>query len=456
MREDEKDRAASVGRWAARPRTAFACSRHGDVTPGWRGSADRKLEVEFVSDHDFQGGHAAVHPGMAPRAAAERRLHSAHMAEADFSQAPFTVVWEVTRACALACKHCRAEAQPLRHPQELTLEEGYRLIDQIKSFGDPVFVITGGDPMMRKDLPDIIRYAVSKGLRTSLTPSATRMVTKERLQQVKDAGVLRLAVSLDGSTAEIHDAFRKIPGTFDRTMQIIHDIREVDLSFQINTTISRYNLDDLPNMLELVRNSGAVQWSLFFLVPTGRGNAEDMITPEQHEQVFNWLYELSKKEPFDIKSTAAQMYRRVVIQRERAAQAAESALPQAAGAEGYTPPGSRHEMPVTVAGAGFQYKDGLNRPVKGVNDGNGFVFISHIGEVCPSGFLPLAAGNVREESLVDIYRNAPLFKELRDPGRLKGRCGQCEFKIVCGGHRGRAYALTGDYLETDPACVFQP
>lgn len=383
-------------------------------------------------------------------------MHSAHMAEADFSKAPFTVIWEVTRACALACKHCRAEAQPLRHPQELTTEEGYRLIDQIKSFGDPIFVITGGDPMMRKDLPDLIRYAVAKGLRTSLTPSGTKLVTKERLQKVKEAGVLRLALSLDGSTAEIHDAFRKIPGTFDRTMEIIRDIRDLDMSFQINTTVSRYSVDDLPRMMELVKESGAVQWSLFFLVPTGRGNAEDMVTPEQHERVFNWLYDLSRKEPFDIKSTAAQMYRRVVIQREREAMAAASALPKAAGAEGLSRLPGQHEIPVTVAGAGFQYKDGLNRPVKGVNDGNGFLFISHTGEIMPSGFLPIAAGNIRQDSLVDVYRNAPLFKELRDPDLLKGKCGRCEFKIVCGGQRGRAYALTGDYLETDPACAFEP
>ncbi|MHB9144154.1 MAG: TIGR04053 family radical SAM/SPASM domain-containing protein [Symbiobacteriia bacterium] len=393
-------------------------------------------------------------------------MHSAHMAEADFSQAPFTVIWEVTRACALACKHCRAEAQPLRHPLELNTEEGYRLIDQIKSFGNPIFVITGGDPMMRRDLPDLIRYAVAKGLRTSLTPSGTKLVTRERLQNVKEAGVLRLALSLDGSNAEIHDAFRKIPGTFARTMEIIRDIRDLGISFQINTTVSRYNVDDLPQMMELVKESGAVQWSLFFLVPTGRGNALDMVTPEQHERVFNWLYDLSKTEPFDIKSTAAQMYRRVVIQREREAMVAAAALPKAAGAEGLAPvsgshaPGShapgQHELPVTVAGAGFQYKDGLNRPVKGVNDGNGFLFISHTGEIMPSGFLPIAAGNIREDSLVDVYRNAPLFKELRNPDLLKGRCGRCEFKIVCGGQRGRAYALTGDYLETDPACAYEP
>ncbi len=419
-----------------------------------------------MKDQDFHGGHVAVHSGMSGRAAEERRMHSAHMAEADFSQAPFTVIWEVTRACALACKHCRAEAQPLRHPLELNTEEGYRLIDQIKSFGNPIFVITGGDPMMRRDLPDLIRYAVAKGLRTSLTPSGTKLVTRERLQNVKEAGVLRLALSLDGSNAEIHDAFRKIPGTFARTMEIIRDIRDLGISFQINTTVSRYNVDDLPRMMELVKESGAVQWSLFFLVPTGRGNALDMVTPEQHERVFNWLYDLSKTEPFDIKSTAAQMYRRVVIQREREAMAAAAALPKAAGAEGLAHvsgahvPGShapgQHELPVTVAGAGFQYKDGLNRPVKGVNDGNGFLFISHTGEIMPSGFLPIAAGNIREDSLGDVYRNAPLFKELLNPDLLKGRCGRCEFKIVCGGQRGRAYALTGDYLETDPACAYEP
>jgi radical SAM protein with 4Fe4S-binding SPASM domain len=194
-------------------------------------------------------------------------------------------------------------------------------------------------------------------------------------------------------------------------------------------------------MTQMVSDLSAVQWSLFFLVPTGRGKATDMISAEEHEEVFHWLYDLSGKAPFDIKSTAAPAYRRVVIQRER-----EKA--RLAGVAGKGPP--------TLAGAGYRYEDGLQRPAQGVNDGKGFCFISHIGDVCPSGFLPLAAANVRERSVVDIYRHSPLFRDLREPAKLKGRCGRCEFRQVCGGSRARAHAVTGDYLAADPSCVYDP
>jgi radical SAM protein with 4Fe4S-binding SPASM domain len=193
-------------------------------------------------------------------------------------------------------------------------------------------------------------------------------------------------------------------------------------------------------MVELVARSGAVQWSLFFLVPTGRARAADMISSEEHERVFHWLYDLSRRAPFDIKSTAAPAYRRVVIQRER---------------DGASAPAARAPKPV-LAGAGYQYRDGLDRPAKGVNDGKGFCFISHLGDVCPSGFLPLAAGNVRQQPVVDIYRHSPLFRNLRNPDALKGKCGRCEFREVCGGSRARAYALGGDYLAEDPSCVYAP
>ncbi|MBI4300596.1 MAG: TIGR04053 family radical SAM/SPASM domain-containing protein [Chloroflexi bacterium] len=362
------------------------------------------------------------------------------MAQIDFDKAPFTVVWEITRACALACLHCRAEAQPKRDPRELTTEEGFRLIDEIKEFGSPIFVLTGGDPMMRRDLPDLIRYSKEKGLRVALAPSATALVTRKSMEMVKEAGIQRVSMSLDGHNAEVHDAFRQTPGSFKRTIGCLNAISEAGLSVQVNSTVSRYNVNYLNELADIVARHGAVQWSVFFLVPAGRGKAEDMISAEQMEEVFNWLYDLSKRSPFDVKSTAAQHYRRVVIQRERAAaEARGEANPQLA-----------------LAGAGYQFQDGLNRPTRGVNDGNGFCFISHIGEVCPSGFLPLVGGNVRERSLIDIYRNSQLFRDLRDPSKLKGKCGRCEFKVVCGGNRGRSYAVTGDYLAEEPYCVYQP
>lgn len=374
------------------------------------------------------------------RAQSERKLHDSHLSQVDFDLAPFTVVWEVTRACALACIHCRAEAQPRRHPLELTTAEGFALIDQIKEFGDPIFVITGGDPMLRKDLYELIGYATSKGLRVSLTPSATKLVTWQRLQLAKESGVRRLAISLDGPIPEVHDAFRGFTGSFQRTLEILGDAQKIGLSLQINTTVSRHNLGFIDQMPPLVSNFGAVQWSVFFLVPTGRGKVADMISAEDQEKVLHWLYELSEKASFDIKATACPPYRRVVIQAKKNKRE------------------ERNGERVALMGAGYQYEDGLNRPAmaKGVNDGKGFCFISHLGNVYPSGFLPIYAGNIGEQNLVEIYRHSALFKDLRDSSKLKGKCGRCEFREVCGGSRARAYAITGDYLAEDPTCIYQP
>ncbi|MBU2611303.1 MAG: TIGR04053 family radical SAM/SPASM domain-containing protein [Chloroflexi bacterium] len=355
------------------------------------------------------------------------------MVHADFDLAPFTIAWEVTRACAYACVHCRADAQHTRDPRELSTAEAKAIIERLAAFGNsPILIFTGGDPMMRPDLFELIAYANQRGLRCSLTPTATALPTKERLEQVRDAGIRRVALSLDAPRPEVHNGFRKVSGSWQRTMDILHRAHDVGLSIQVNTTVAKHNVEILQEMVPFIQEVGAVQWSVFFLVPTGRAMAEQMITAEQHERVFNWLYDLSQNAPFDIKATAAPMYRRVAIERKKA---------EAAG------------KPVTFQGAGFQYADGLNRPTKGVNDGNGFLFISHIGEIQPSGFLPLTAGNVRTDDIVEIYRRSRLFTDLRDYSRLKGVCDACQYREVCGGQRGRAYGLTGDYMESDPACV---
>jgi MoaA/NifB/PqqE/SkfB family radical SAM enzyme len=233
----------------------------------------------------------------------------------NYHENPFIVIWELTRACALKCLHCRAEAQYRRDPRELTYEEGKKLIDQIYEMDTPLLVFTGGDPLMREDLYDLAEYAIKKGLRLSMTPSATPRVTKEAIQKAKEIGLSRWALSLDGSTAEIHDRFRGTSGSYDLTMRAIAYLHELEIPLQINTTVSRYNLHDLENMLELVKKLDVVLWSLFFLVPTGRGSARDMITPVQHEEVFEWLYQIGKTVPFDIKTTAAQHYRRVLLQK---------------------------------------------------------------------------------------------------------------------------------------------
>jgi len=373
---------------------------------------------------------------LAPRAASERSMHNERMVHADFNLAPFTIAWEVTRACAYACVHCRADALHVADPNELNTEESFRLIDRLAEFGSPILIFTGGDPMMRKDLHELIAYATQKGLRCSLTPTATALPTTARLEKVRDAGIRRIALSLDAPTAEIHDNFRQVQGSWQRTMDILRRAQSIGISVQVNTTVAKHNVDILADMVPFLQEVGAVQWSLFFLVPTGRAQASNMISAEQHEQTFNWLYDLSKTAPFDIKSTAAPMYRRVAIERKRAEQA-----------DGTT---------VTFQGAGFQYADGLNRPTRGVNDGNGFLFISHVGDIQPSGFLPLTAGNVRTDDVIDIYRHSQLFTDLRTPDKIKGRCGVCEYRDVCGGQRGRAYGITGDYLESDPACIYIP
>jgi radical SAM protein len=342
----------------------------------------------------------------------------------NFDAAPFLVIWEVTQACDLACVHCRASAVPARHPLELTTEAGFELLAQVAGFGRPLMVFTGGDPLKRPDLFDLLGRSVELGLRTTVTPSATPLLTEEAIRGFRDCGVSRMAVSLDGPDAASHDAFRRVSGSFARTVFALECARRLGLDTQINTTVSRHNMGALARIAELVAAAEAKLWSVFFLVATGRASQSDDLTADEYEQVFAYLYELSKAAPFDIKTTEAQHYRRYVAQRRKA--------------EGRRAP---------AEGAGRQ---------AGINDGKGFVFISHTGEIFPSGFLPVSAGNVRRDRLEDVYRNSPLFRALRDSGQLKGKCGVCEYRNLCGGSRSRAYALSGDWLGEDPRCVYQP
>lgn len=352
--------------------------------------------------------------------------------DVDFTRAPFTVAWEITRACALACLHCRAEAQPRRDPRELTTDEGLRLIDEVAAMGTPVLVITGGDPLMRPDCFEFIAHARARGLQVGFSPSATGRLTRDALRRACDAGTHRLHLSLDGATAETHDRFRGVRGSFARTWQAIHAARDLDLPFQIGTTVSRVNVHELPMLADLVAESGAVMWSVFFLVPTGRAQQAQMLDAAEHERVMGWLAELADSAPYDVRTTAGMQFRRILAQR--------------AAARG---------GPAHIAGAGFSFGSG-SRPVRAVNDGDGFCFVSHIGDVCPSGFLQLSAGNVRERPLAEIYRDAPLFRRLRDRALLKGRCRVCEYREVCGGSRARAWAVTGDELAEDPSCSWVP
>ena len=363
------------------------------------------------------------------------------LADVDFDQAPFVVIWETTQACDLACLHCRACAVPTRDPRELDTAEAKTLIDTIRRFGRPLLVLTGGDPLKRPDAVELVRYGVDAGLRVALTPSGTPLMTPQVLAELHEAGMSRLAVSLDGATAEQHDAFRGVTGSWEWTIRMLEAARALGLSTQINTTISRHNLHQLEPLIALMTRLGIALWSVFFIVPVGRARPEDLTTAEEFESVFERLYELSGTAPFDIKTTAAPHYRRLVMQRQRAERRG----------------GSRSEPPVPFTGGiGFSLPDGVGRAAKGVNDGDGFVFVSHRGDIYPSGFLPLSAGNVRTDDLVDVYRSHELFRSLRDRDRLKGKCGVCEFRSVCGGSRARAYAMTGDPLEADPLCAYVP
>ncbi|WP_166240337.1 TIGR04053 family radical SAM/SPASM domain-containing protein [Paenibacillus turpanensis] len=357
--------------------------------------------------------------------------------ERDYAVNPFIVIWEVTKACALKCLHCRAEAQHQADPRQLSFEEGKRLIDDIAGMDHPLFVFTGGDPLMRPDLFDLASYAVEKGLSVSMTPSATPKVTLEAVRKAKDAGLSRWAFSLDGSCAEIHDHFRGTRGSFDLTMRGIGYLKELQIPIQVNTTVSRYNLQDLQAISEKVRDMGAVVWSVFFLVPTGRGMEADMISPEEHEKVLKWLADVQRSMPYGVKTTEAPHFRRVLLQESQRL-------------------ADLYGEPTAISSGVVKRLDVLGRAPKGVNDGNGFVFISHIGEVYPSGFLPVACGNVRERSLPDIYREHPVMRSLRNKALLKGKCGVCEFNTICGGSRARAYAVTGDYLQSDPYCTHIP
>jgi radical SAM protein len=349
----------------------------------------------------------------------------------DFARAPFIVIWEVTRACALACLHCRADAIPRRDPRELTTAEGFGLIDQVRSFGDapPLFVLTGGDPMLRPDLVDLVRHATDVGLTVALTPSGTAAATAKRLAALRQAGLARIAVSLDGPDADTHDAFRRVRGSYACTMRIIEAAADLGIPLQINSTVARLTYPHLRAMAARVGELPIVLWAVFFLIATGRGAALEQITADECEDVLEFLHDLAPTVPFGIKTTEAPHYHRVALQHRRRAEGSRSPVAAA----------PRHV-----------------RASRAVTDGNGFVFIDHLGQICPSGFLPVVCGSVRRESLVTTYRDHELFRTLRDPDALEGKCGRCEYRAVCGGSRARAYAATGSPFGSDPLCAYVP
>ncbi len=371
----------------------------------------------------------------------------------DFNQRPFTVIWETTRGCDLACLHCRAEANPQRDSRELTYLEAQGLIRSIKEFGPPypIFILTGGDPAKRPDIFDIVACARQEGLRVAMTPSATPLITRDAVKCFAQAGLVRLALSLDGKDAAAHDGFRGVAGSFSRTMRILDWCREFALETQIHTTVTRHVLDDLPAISDMIGQRGIKLWALFLLIAVGRAARPEIrrlnISARQFESLFHWLYDLAKSAPYDVTPREGYHYRRVLLQRR----AGELGIPVE---ELLTETSKKPLTPSDLTPRGTATK--IVRAPLGVSDGKGVVFISHKGDVQPSGFLNLAGGNVRSESLANIYQKSPLFLRVRDYSRISGKCGVCEFKFICGGSRARAYAITGDPMRSDPYCVYQP
>lgn len=343
----------------------------------------------------------------------------------DVASRPLLVYWEVTRACELSCRHCRAEAVPDRSPDELTTEEGIQLLDRLLGFGDPLphVVITGGDPLKRPDLWTFIAEARSRGFTVAITPSGTYALSPAIVKKFKNVGIWMMALSIDGSNAERHDGIRQVPGSFEQTVRAAGWANDAGLPFQVNSLVCEQTADDLPAVYDTVTALGATRWSLFFLVQVGRGKGLEEVSPERSEHLMHWIFERSREKRVEIRTTEAPHYRRVAI--------------------GLQEGGVRH-----VA-------QGIQRGF-GIRDGSGIMFVSHVGDVYPAGFLPLLAGNVRHEDPVAIYRDSKVFTDLRNPDLLKGRCGICEYKTACGGSRARAFAYTADPLETDPLCPYEP
>lgn len=357
---------------------------------------------------------------------------------------PMIVIWEVTRACALVCQHCRADAQTRAHPRQLTTEQGKALLEDIAGFGPPypIVVLTGGDPFERPDLPDLVRFGTGLGLHVALSPSVTPRLTPAVLQELRDAGGTAMSLSLDGATAETHDRFRGVNGVFDDTLRAARWVKDAGYRLQINTTVTKGNVHELPEVLRTVVDLGASLWSVFFLVPTGRGSTLQPLSAPDVEDVLHWLHEVS--DLVAVKATEAPHYRRVVIQRKRGEQPDLGPL--------------HASLTAGTASLRLDREDSLRRPRPpiDVNSGRGFAFVDHLGDVYPSGFLPHRCGNVAEAGFRAIYRTSPLLRSLRDPAQFTGKCGVCEFREVCGGSRSHAYAVSGDLLGSDPTCVHVP
>jgi len=360
----------------------------------------------------------------------------------DFAQRPMLVFWETTRACLLACRHCRASATPNAPPEQLTAAEGRDLITQVAGFGRPypILVLTGGDCLMRPDLFDLVAHAVSLGVPVGLSPSVTPLLTPEAIGRIARSGVKAVSISLDGARPATHDAVRGIPGHYHQTRDAIRALVGAGLTVQVNTTVMRANVDELADIAAAVAADGVRMWEVFFLVHVGRGVAAGAVNPAEHEEVCNFLYDASHH-GFIVRTVEAPFFRRVVALRRAGQPAPEGELYRTLAARLQHLLGPATHPPSAHTAA--------------TRDGKGILFVAHDGEVYPAGFLPVPLGNVRQHALRDIYRDDPLLRDIR-AARFTGRCGGCEHADLCGGSRARAYANAGDPLAEDPACAYQP
>ena len=385
---------------------------------------------------------------------------------------PRLIFWEVTKGCNLRCIHCRATATELMSPNDLPTKKALDIISQIADFGNPILVLSGGEPLYRADIFELAEYATKRGLRVALATNGT-LVTKDVAQKIKQAGIKRVSISLDGADATTHDTFRGIPGAFDAAIYGMKNLQALGVSVQINTTIARHNAHQLPAVLDLARDLGADALHTFLLVPVGCGvdiAAEQMVPPEEYEQMLNWFYDQSLTGGIELKATCAPHYFRVVRQRRAADRLAGREQPAAKpantneiGPTEMTMPGSTGISlkpgggpPVGHAGHPGGHPGDMNAATKGCLAGTGVCFLSHEGEVFPCGYLPALAGDLRKQSFADVWNNSEVFDALRDDDNLKGKCGCCEFCHVCMGCRARAYAATGDFLAEEPFCVYEP
>jgi AdoMet-dependent heme synthase len=384
---------------------------------------------------------------------------------------PRLIFWEVTKGCNLRCIHCRATATELMSPADLPTGKALNIISQIAEFSNPILVLSGGEPLYRHDIFQLAEYATSRGIRTALATNGT-LVTKDVAEKIKNAGIRRVSISLDGADAATHDSFRGIPGAFDAAIYGMRNLQQVGVSVQINTTIARHNAHQLPDVLEMARRLGADALHTFLLVPVGCGvdiAAEQMVPPEEYERMLNWFYDQSLEGGIELKATCAPHYFRVMRQRRAADKMAGRehsapaiADPSAIGPTDITMPGSTG-ISLKPSGSGGHagghpggHPGDMNAMTKGCLAGTGVCFISHEGEVFPCGYLPALAGDLRKQSFAEIWNDSAVFHALRDDDNLKGKCGCCEFRHVCMGCRARAFAATGDFLAKEPFCVYQP